>query len=164
MPPKAIIGHRVDVKDRNSHYAGHWGFVVGEESPGEFFVSGGSIGRDVVPILSKSQLKVRDDEVITPGLPQPEAVAEYINDTDVDWGIDPDTAIFKLKPVALVALETAQIRPLRLDEIDMDMVGQTRTKGPIVLDQDYSVIDGMYRLADAVAAGARKVQAYVRTP
>lgn len=161
---KSIIGHRVDVTDRRSHYAGHWGFAIDEESPGEFFVSGGSIGTSSIPILSRRQLKVRDDEVITIGLPDPDAVNEYLNDTDTDWGIDPNVAIFKLKPISLAALETAEIRPLHLDVIDMDMVGQTRTKGPIVLDNDYSVIDGMHRLADAVAAGAKKIQAYVRVP
>jgi hypothetical protein len=161
---KSIIGHRVDVIDRRSHYAGHWGFAIDEESPGEFFVSGGSIGMSSIPILSKRQLKVRDDEVITIGLPDPDAVNEYLNDTDTDWGIDPNVAIFKLKTVGLGALENAEIRPLQIDEIDMSMVGQTRTKGPIVLDADYSVIDGMHRLADAVDKGAETVKAYVRVP
>ncbi len=100
----------------------------------------------------------------TVGLPDSHAVDEYMSDTGADWGIHPYDAVFRLRTVRLTALESAEIRPLHLGLIDMDMVGGTKTDGPIVLDRDYSVIDGMHRLADAVAAGERTIQAYVRVP
>lgn len=98
----------------------------------------------------------------TATLPEPEAVGEYINDTEVEWGEDLDDAAFQLEAVPLTDLEKAETRPLLIEQVDMTMVGETRTKGPMVLDADMSVIDGMHRLADAIVADQSAVLAYVR--
>jgi hypothetical protein len=89
-------------------------------------------------------------------------VDDYINDVEPEWEAAAKTAVFRRREVPIVDLERAKRRPLDLDDLDLSMAGQTMTKGPIVLDDDYSVIDGMHRLADAVVAGERSVQAYVR--
>ena len=103
-----------------------------------------------------------NDIVETDDLPAPGAVAEYIRDTQVAWGIHSENAIFKLKIVPLEWLEDAEERPLSLATVDLSMAGRSRTKGPIVLDADFSIIDGMHRLADAVLAERESIEAYVR--
>lgn len=70
---------------------------------------------------------------------------------------------FALRNVPIGKLETATYRPLTLSKLDMSMVGQTYSAGmPLLLDSDYSVIDGMHRLADIWKIGKRTVQAWVR--
>lgn len=161
---KSVLGHRVDVTSKNSHYRGHWGFAVDRDGERSYFVSGGSIGWDLAPILDRREFKVRNDEVITCGLPDPQAVDEYINDTEPAWGVDPQRQVFRLKIVLVDRLQYAEVRPLDLSKLDQDMIDQTKTKGPITLDDDMSVIDGMHRLADAYYGGERSIQAYVRVP
>lgn len=103
-----------------------------------------------------------NDIVETADLPAPGAVAEYIRDTEVEWGIPSENAIFKLKVVPFEWLEDAEERPLSIDTVDLSMAGKSQTKGPIVLDADFSVIDGMHRLADAIVAERESIEAYVR--
>ena len=94
-------------------------------------------------------------------LPEPEAVYEYLNDTEVNWGNLKEVR-FCLQNVFIDDMQYAQIRPLDLDELDFAMATLSRTEGPIVLDADLSVIDGMHRLADAHYSGQRYIRAYVR--
>lgn len=157
----SIIGRKVFVVKRSSFYSGHWGFVLREEEEGSFFVGGGSIGKDTVPILGRDEFRVDRDTVIPLALP-PDVIDEYLADTEIEWEIPSDQAVFFRRIIPLVNLEEAFIRPLRLEKVDRGMVSQSRTRGPIVLDADYSVIDGMHRIADALARRDLSIEAYVR--
>lgn len=90
------------------------------------------------------------------------SINDYINDTEIEWDNQQDT-VFEKKNIKLSDLEKAKTRPLQLSQLDMDMRGKTKSSGPIVLDSDYSIIDGMHRLADAVDSGVDTIEAYVRT-
>lgn len=90
-----------------------------------------------------------------------EDIEEYVDDVGADW--NPAESFWHQEEVPLEKLTQAEWRMLpSLNIVDMSMAGQTRTKGPMILDSDYSVIDGMHRLADAIKAGRTTVNAYVR--
>jgi hypothetical protein len=80
---------------------------------------------------------------------QPEDLFDYVDDTGADW--DVETSQFKLVQVQASLLESAVTRPLLLSQVDISMVGQTYSVGPLILDADLSVIDGMHRLADNIS-------------
>lgn len=81
-------------------------------------------------------------------LNNPYDVIDYLDDTGTDWGVDLGNITFTLREIRLLDLEKAISRPLALFSVDKGMVGQTKSTGPILLDQDLSVIDGMHRLSD----------------
>lgn len=83
-------------------------------------------------------------------LSNPDDVNDYLDDTGTIWGMDLEKVTFSLQEVRLLELEKAKSRPLTLFSIDRGMIGQTKSLGPILLDNDLSVIDGMHRLADTV--------------
>ena len=98
---------------------------------------------------------------------------DYIDDVTPDWcDTEPaewDAIIaaqrFELRRVSLDELESKPgRRDLDIDELDMSMAGRSRTEGPIILDNDLSVIDGMHRLTTAVRDGVKQLDAYVRIP
>jgi hypothetical protein len=139
--------------DRNTGAGNAAGTVPGaNQGPGEDVTGGAGVSM-------KRQLSE---------LPAPIQAAwrDYVDDVDFAFR-DPDKAYqanpkFELRNIPLKNLEKAKVRPLRLTDIDTSMAGQSRTSGPVVLDADFSVIDGMHRLADAWKKGARTVQAWVR--
>jgi N12 class adenine-specific DNA methylase len=89
-------------------------------------------------------------------------IEEYVDDTGAGW--EPESAVFTPATVTLGDLENADQRPLTLDGIDRAMVGQSRTKGPVILDSDLSVIDGMHRIADVYedAGATGTIEALIR--
>lgn len=88
-------------------------------------------------------------------------IEEYVDDVGADWV--PEQSMWKAEQVPIEKLTEAEWRILpSLDAVDMSMAGKSRTRGPMILDTDYSVIDGMHRLADAIKARQKVVQAYVR--
>lgn len=88
-----------------------------------------------------------------------DAIPDWIDDMELqNW---PENPTFELRRVPLKDLEKARLRPLELSGIDKSMAGETRTRGPIMLDVDLSVIDGMHRLADAWSIGKRHIAAWV---
>lgn len=90
-------------------------------------------------------------------------IIDYIDDVGADW--EPEGSRWLLQTVPLQELTKAEWRMLpSLDAVDLSMAEDgTRTpNAPIVLDADFSVIDGMHRLAKAIKAGKNSLQAYVR--
>jgi hypothetical protein len=101
--------------------------------------------------------------------PKHQDVIDYIDDVAPYWcpeGSNWDSIVdaqqYELKDIPLSTLAKAKYRPLTRETIDMGMVGNTWTFQPIVLDDDYSVIDGMHRVADAYHEGKISIPALVR--
>lgn len=92
------------------------------------------------------------------------ALADYINDTETEWPEGINKAEFDRQDMRVDSLEKAIRRPLSLASIDRDIAGQSRTDGPVILDDDYSVIDGMHRIADKLKSGDNMLDAWVRIP
>lgn len=101
-------------------------------------------------------------------LPNPEDFHEYLDDTGTllyEKSIEKVRFIYTI--IRLKELEKACNRPLLLREIDSKMIGQTKTDFPILLDYDFSIIDGMHRLADIVSTGIdyeKEIGVYFRNP
>jgi GGDEF domain-containing protein len=92
---------------------------------------------------------------------QQSAVEEYLAEVGRDkW--KPETSVFQPRQVAIADLEGAKNRPL-YPSVKPSLAGLSRTSGPILLDSDMSVIDGMHRVADAIKSGKTTIDALVRT-
>jgi hypothetical protein len=119
------------------------------------------VGQEVIPRF----LRQRGNQIAFQDL-SPEhqdGVHEYVEDTEPDW--KPENQKFVKQTVQLSDLTKAKNRPLpSLDDVDKSMAGKSMTKGPLLLDSDLSVMDGMHRLADAIKSGKDSVDAYVRQP
>ena len=90
------------------------------------------------------------------------AIDDYLDDVEPEWASE--RSQWSVREISLYELENAARRPLLLELLDITMAGESRTEGPIVLDDDLSVVDGMHRIAAAYAGGGRnaKLKAFVR--
>lgn len=111
------------------------------------------------PVISE-----RPEDLTTGDKLNREALQEYLDDAGVEWPEGLDRAQFRRVDIRLEDLTQARRRPLpSLDDVDMKMVGQTRSIGePLLIDSDFSVIDGMHRVADKIWAGDRVIDAWQR--
>jgi len=90
-------------------------------------------------------------------------IIDYVDDVGADW--NPKESLWELATVPLKELTKASWRLLpSLKIVDMTMAdeGSRTPKAPIVLDSDFSVIDGMHRLAVAIRNGQKFLRAFVR--
>lgn len=93
---------------------------------------------------------------------QKDGAEEYLAEIGRDkWNLE--TSKFQPRTVSIAELEAAKNRPL-YPSVKPSLAGLSRTSGPILLDNDMSVIDGMHRVADAIKAGKTSIDALVRIP
>ena len=85
-------------------------------------------------------------------------IRAYLDEGKVEWKLD--TSTFTLEFLPLVDLEHAIHRPLQFERLPRG--ADARTTGPILLDDDYSLIDGRRRVANAYHSGRKWIVAYVR--
>lgn len=104
----------------------------------------------------------REDAVLTPREAEADAIANYLDDVEPDWK-DTGKTEFEERVILLTDLTLAKRRVLpSLAVVDLNMAGKSKTEGPILLDDDLSVIDGMHRIAAAIKSGQTTISAKIR--
>ena len=90
---------------------------------------------------------------------QPDWASNVLSDdaSNEDWNHVVFSQQWKKERVPLIRLEDARRRPMTLFKVNPKLVGGSSTPEPVLVDDDYSVIDGMRRVATLLYEGATEI-------